>query len=102
MDEPLAAIDALTRNTLQEEILRVCDARDGQPRKTVIYVTHSIDEAVFLSDRIVLMSPRPGRVFDLLDVPLPFPRSDETRQLPGFHELTKQIWQALKVYAKPE
>lgn len=102
MDEPLAAIDALTRNTLQEEILGVCDTRDGQPRKTVIYVTHSIDEAVFLSDRIVLMSPRPGRVLDILDIRLPFPRTDETRQLPEFHALTKRIWQALKVYAKPE
>lgn len=102
MDEPLAAIDALTRNTLQEEILRVCDARDGQPRKTVLYVTHSIDEAVFLSDQIVLMSPRPGRILGILDVRLPFPRTDETRQLPEFHALTKQIWQALKIYAKPE
>ncbi len=102
MDEPLAAIDALTRNTLQEEILRVCDARDGRPRKTVIYVTHSIDEAVFLSDRIVLMSPRPGRVFDIIDVDLPSPRTDATRQHPEFHALTKRIWESLKIYAKPE
>ena len=101
MDEPLAAIDALTRNTLQEEILRVCDARNGTRRKTVIYVTHSIDEAVFLSDRIVVMSPRPGRVFELVDVPLPAPRTDETRLLPEFHELTARIWRSLKIYAKP-
>jgi NitT/TauT family transport system ATP-binding protein len=101
MDEPLAAIDALTRNTLQEEILRVCDARDGRPRTTVIYVTHSIDEAVFLSDRIVLMSPRPGRVLNVLDVNLPAPRTDVTRQLPAFHELTGRIWESLKIYAKP-
>ena len=102
MDEPLAAIDALTRNTLQEEILRVCDARHGRPRKTVIYVTHSIEEAVFLSDRIVLMSPRPGRVLDIVEVGLPSQRIDETRQLPEFHALTKRIWQSLKIYAKPE
>lgn len=101
MDEPLAAIDALTRNTLQEEILRVCDARDDSPRKTVVYVTHSIDEAVFLSDRIVLMSPRPGRVLDIVPVPLSHPRTDETRQNAEFHDLTKRIWQALKIYAKP-
>lgn len=101
MDEPLAAIDALTRNTLQEEILRVCGARDGRSRTTVIYVTHSIDEAVFLSDRIVLMSPRPGRVLDVLDVKLPSPRNDTTRRLPAFHDLTGRIWQSLKIYAKP-
>lgn len=101
MDEPLAAIDALTRNTLQEEILRVCDARDGRSRTTVVYVTHSIDEAVFLSDRIVLMSPRPGRVLEVLDVDLPSPRTDATRQLAAFHDLTGRIWQSLKIYAKP-
>lgn len=101
MDEPLAAIDALTRNTLQEEILKVCEPRDGHPRKTAIYVTHSIEEAIFLSDRIVLMSPRPGRVIETLTVDLPEPRSDETRQLPAFHELSKQIWQTLKIYTKP-
>jgi NitT/TauT family transport system ATP-binding protein len=101
MDEPLAAIDALTRNTLQEEIHRVCDARSDSPRKTVVYVTHSIDEAVFLSDRIVLMSPRPGRVLDIVPVPLSHPRSDDTRQNPEFHDLTKRIWQALKIYARP-
>jgi NitT/TauT family transport system ATP-binding protein len=101
MDEPLAAIDALTRNTLQEEILKVCGARDGGARKTAIYVTHSIDEAVFLSDRIVLMSPRPGRILDIIDVDLPTPRDDATRQRPEFHELTARIWQSLKIYAKP-
>lgn len=101
MDEPLAAIDALTRNTLQEEILRVCEARDGQPRKTAVYVTHSIEEAVFLSDRIVVMSPRPGRIIEILPVRFPSPRTDETRQLPAFHELAKHIWQVLKVYTKP-
>jgi NitT/TauT family transport system ATP-binding protein len=101
MDEPLAAIDALTRNTLQEEILRVCEARDEQPRKTAVYVTHSIEEAVFLSDRIVVMSPRPGRVIEILPVKLPSPRTDEIRQLPEFHELAKHIWQVLKIYTKP-
>ena len=101
MDEPLAAIDALTRNALQEEILKVCEARDDQPRKTAVYVTHSIEEAVFLSDRIVLMSPRPGRIIQFLSVDLPYPRTDETRQLPDFHRLAKDIWQTLKIYTKP-
>jgi len=101
MDEPLAAIDALTRNSLQEEILKVCEARDGHPRKSAVYVTHSIEEAVFLSDRIVLMSPRPGRVIDILPVDLPTQRVDEVRQLAGFHDLSRKIWETLKIYTKP-
>jgi NitT/TauT family transport system ATP-binding protein len=101
MDEPLAAIDALTRNLLQEEILRVCEAPDGGSRKTAIYVTHSIEEAIFLSDRIVLMSPRPGRIIEVVPVDLPYPRSDRTRQLPEFHHLSEQIWQKLKIYTRP-
>src|SRR5262249_13995704 len=64
-DEPLAAIDALTRQSLQEEILRITSPPGGSARKTVLYVTHSIEEAVFLSDRIVLMTPRPGRVLKI-------------------------------------
>jgi len=72
-----------------------------QPRKTGIYVTHSIEEAIFLSDRIVVMSPRPGRIIEILSVNLPSPRTDETRQMPECHELVKHIWQALKIYAKP-
>lgn len=101
MDEPLAAIDALTRNALQEEILKVCEARDSARRKTAIYVTHSIEEAIFLSDRIVLMSPRPGRIIDVLNVDLPTPRNDDTRQLPAFLELSRHIWQTLKIYTRP-
>ena len=96
MDEPLAAIDALTRQSLQEEILRVASARDGRPRRTVVYVTHSIEEAVFMSDRIVLMSPRPGRVLKIVDVPFGRQRDDGTRLLPQFSALCGEIWQALK------
>ena len=101
MDEPLAAIDALTRNSLQEEILKVCDARDGQPRKSVLYVTHSIEEAVFLSDRIVVMTPRPGRILDVVSVPFGRPRNDATRLSPEFQQLTGSIWSTLKSYVKP-
>jgi NitT/TauT family transport system ATP-binding protein len=96
MDEPLAAIDALTRQSLQEEILRVASARDGRPRRTVIYVTHSIEEAVFMSDRIVLMSPRPGRVLKILDVPFGRQRDDTTRLEPRYQALCGEIWQTLK------
>ncbi|MSQ54775.1 MAG: ABC transporter ATP-binding protein [Betaproteobacteria bacterium] len=101
MDEPLAAIDALTRNALQEEILKVCDARDGRPRTSVLYVTHSIEEAVFLSDRIVVMTPRPGRVLEVVRVPFDRPRNDATRLSPEFQRLAGEIWGTLKSHVKP-
>lgn len=101
MDEPLAAIDALTRNALQEEILKVCDARDGRPRKSVLYVTHSIEEAVFLSDRIVVMTPRPGRILDVVHVPFGRSRGDDTRLSPEFQRLAGEIWSTLKSHVKP-
>jgi len=101
MDEPLAAIDALTRNSLQEEILKVCDARDGRTRKSVIYVTHSIEEAVFLSDRIVVMTPRPGRILEVIAVPFDRPRNDDTRLAPTFQLLAGEIWGILKSYVQP-
>lgn len=101
MDEPLAAIDALTRNALQEEILKVCDARAGRPRKSVIYVTHSIEEAVFLSDRIVVMTPRPGRILEVIPVPFERPRNDATRLTSEFQQLAGQIWATLKSYVRP-
>jgi NitT/TauT family transport system ATP-binding protein len=96
MDEPLAAIDALTRQSLQEEILRITSARGGQGRKTVVYVTHSIEEAVFLSDRIVLMTSRPGRILKVLEVPLRRERDDATRLRPEYQSLCGEIWQTLK------
>jgi NitT/TauT family transport system ATP-binding protein len=100
MDEPLAAIDALTRHALQEEILKVCAGRGSRRRKTVVYVTHSIEEAVFLSDRILLMTPRPGRVLSAVDVPFGRARDDATRLTPEFTRLVGEIWQALKVHMK--
>jgi NitT/TauT family transport system ATP-binding protein len=96
LDEPLAAIDALTRNTLQEEILKVCAARADRPRTTAVYVTHSIEEAVFLSDRIVVMTPRPGRVLEVLDVPFGAPRKEDIRLSPEFQRLVGEIWSHLK------
>lgn len=101
MDEPLAAIDALTRNALQEEILKVCDARDGHPRKSVLYVTHSIEEAIFLSDRIVVMTPRPGRILEVVRVPFGRLRNDATRLSPEFQRLSGEIWSTLKSHVKP-
>lgn len=99
MDEPLSAIDAMTRNTLQEDIHRLCRGGEGGP-KTVLYVTHAIDEAVFLSDRVVMLAPRPGRVVGTMDIPFGRERSDDTRALPEFQALVNEIWHTMKAYAK--
>lgn len=92
MDEPFGSVDALTRQALQEELLNLWQ-RDP---KTVVFVTHSIDEAVYLSDRIAMMTPRPGRIAEVLDVPLPRPRGADVRRQPVFAELTAYIWETLK------
>jgi NitT/TauT family transport system ATP-binding protein len=90
LDEPLGAVDALTREELQDEIQRIWWA-DGEERKCVVNITHSIDEAVYLSDRVVVMSPRPGRVRAIVDVGLPRPRMEHMRVTVGFQELVERI-----------
>ena len=93
MDEPFGSVDAQTRQLLQEELLQLWQ----RERKTVIFITHSMDEAVYLSDRVVIMTPRPGQVAEILDVPLPRPRiADEVRRDPKFVDLTNYIWDSLK------
>jgi len=93
MDEPFGAVDAQTRQLLQEELLELWQ----RERKTVIFITHSMDEAVYLSDRVVVMTPRPGKVTEVLDVPLTRPRiTEEVRRDPKFAELTNYIWHSLK------
>ncbi|HEY1235446.1 MAG TPA: ABC transporter ATP-binding protein [Candidatus Binatia bacterium] len=93
MDEPFGAVDAQTRQLLQEELLVLWQ----RERKTVVFVTHSMDEAVYLSDRVVVMSPRPGKVAEILDVPLPRPRvSEQVRRHAKFVDLTNYIWESLK------
>jgi NitT/TauT family transport system ATP-binding protein len=93
MDEPFGAVDAQTRQLLQEELLELWQ----RERKTVVFITHSMDEAVYLSDRVVVMTPRPGRVAEILDVPLERPRNaDEVRRDPKFIDLTNYIWNSLK------
>ena len=99
MDEPLSAIDAMTRNTLQEDIHRLCSRADGGS-KTVLYVTHAIDEAVFLSDRVVMLAPRPGRVVGAMVIPFGRERNDDTRALPEFQALVNEIWHTMKAYTK--
>jgi len=92
MDEPLGALDAQTRIVLQEELLRLWEGS----RQTVLYVTHSIEEAVLLGDRVVLMTAHPGTNKAAFDVPLPRPRSLRTTAEPEFGRLTFAIWEALR------
>ena len=94
MDEPFSALDALTRDEMALELLRIMD----EEPKTVIFVTHSIPEALLLADRIVVMSPRPGRVQEILDVPFARPRGLETMTDPQFNTLANEIRQ--KVFTK--
>jgi NitT/TauT family transport system ATP-binding protein len=96
MDEPFGALDAMTRDEMNLELLRVWgEARDANPRKTILFVTHSIPEAVLLADRVVVMTPRPGRVAAVFTVPLPRPRAMETRADPRFGALCVAIYEAL-------
>jgi len=92
MDEPFGALDAQTRVLLQEEVARI----SAETKKTVLFVTHSIEEAVFLGDRIVVMSARPGRIRAEYTVPIDRPRTPETRSLPAFVTLTQDLWHTLK------
>ncbi len=87
MDEPFSALDALTRDEMSLELLRIWHERP----KTVIFVTHSIPEAILLADRIVVMSPRPAHIVDTIRVPLPRPRSLESMADPIFNELANDI-----------
>lgn len=96
MDEPFASVDAQTREILQEELLRIWE----EQRQTMVFITHSIDEAVLLGDRVAVMSPRPGRVQEILDVPFARPRAPGVvRALPEFAELRTYIWDQLRQQA---
>jgi NitT/TauT family transport system ATP-binding protein len=92
MDEPFGSLDAQTRTVLQEELLRVWESE----RKTVLYVTHSIDEAVYMSDRIVLLTARPGRTKAEYTVELPRPRSMEMRGWNTYTKMSLDIWACLR------
>jgi NitT/TauT family transport system ATP-binding protein len=92
MDEPFGALDAQTREVLQIELLKIWEA----DRKTVVFVTHSLDEAILLSDRIVIMGTRPGHIKSIIDVNLPRPRSDDMRGDPVWTNLRRHLWQLLK------
>ena len=87
MDEPFGALDALTRAQLQIDLQNIWQSS----RKTVVFVTHSIEEAVFLSDRVIVMTPRPGRVREVIAIDLPRPRGLDTRERPAFTEAIHRV-----------
>ena len=92
MDEPFGALDEIVRDKLNEQLLRLWD-RTG---KTVVFVTHSIPEAVFLSTRIVVMSPRPGRVHDIVPCDFPRDRTLDIRETPAFLEVAHRVREGLR------
>ena len=94
MDEPFGALDAMTRDEMNVELLRIW-GQGGAARKTIVFVTHSIPEAAFLADRIVVLSPRPGRVTSVHEVGIPRPRGVQTRADPELGRLTLQIYDEL-------
>jgi NitT/TauT family transport system ATP-binding protein len=91
MDEPFGALDEMTRERLNLELLRIWEASGS----TIVFVTHSIPEAVFLSTRVVVMSPRPGRIAGIVEVDLPYPRTARTREAPRFFELVTEVRERL-------
>jgi NitT/TauT family transport system ATP-binding protein len=91
MDEPFGALDALTRVNLQEQLLDTW----SKEKRTVVFITHDVDEAVFLGNRVVVMAARPGRIFDIVDIDLPYPRTEEVRLSPEFQDLRNRVWRSV-------
>ncbi len=93
MDEPFGALDEMTRERMNNELLRIWRTIQDM---SVIFVTHSIPEAVYLSTKVIVLSPRPGRLAEIIDVPLPHPRGPETRDLDDFFHLMSRVRHALR------
>lgn len=91
MDEPFGALDALTRVQMQDELLSTWQ----KERRTIVFITHDVDEAVYLASRVVVMSPRPGRISEIIDVPLPYPRTEELRLSPEFASIRARVWRGV-------
>lgn len=92
LDEPFGALDALTRMEMQQWLLRIWE----ETRRSVLFVTHSIDEALLLSDRIYVLAGRPSGVADIIDVPFGRPREESVAQLPEFQQLKRRIYETLR------
>lgn len=95
MDEPFGALDALTRVQLQDQL----QATWGAEQRTVMFITHDVDEAVYLANRVIVMAARPGRIFEVIDVDLPHPRTEEIRLSQAFTAIRNRVWHA--VYHQP-
>ena len=88
MDEPFGALDAQTRTQLQQELLNTWE----KEQKTCFFITHDVEEAIILAQRVVIMCARPGRVKEIVDIDIPYPRDQETKMSPRFLELKNHIW----------
>jgi NitT/TauT family transport system ATP-binding protein len=92
MDEPFGSLDAMTKDELNLELLRIW----RETEKTIMFITHDLDEAIFLSDRVIVLSPRPGQVADVIDIDLERPRNEDTRGSKRFVELSAELHQHFK------
>jgi NitT/TauT family transport system ATP-binding protein len=97
MDEPFAALDAQTRELMQAELLRIW----SEAHKTVLFITHQIDEAIYLSDRVLVMSARPGRILADIAIDLPRPRELEIKRSPAFIAYADEVWNLIRTQLKP-
>ena len=88
MDEPFGALDAQTRTQLQTELLDTWQKK----KKTCFFITHDVDEAIILAQKVIIMSARPGRIKDIVDINIPYPRTQETKMTPEFMALKNHIW----------
>ncbi|MDQ7903695.1 ABC transporter ATP-binding protein [Phytohabitans sp. ZYX-F-186] len=91
MDEPFGALDALTRVQMQDQLLRAWSAE----QRTIMFITHDVDEAVYLANRVVVMAARPGRIKEIIPVELPYPRTEAHRLSPEFTEIRNRVWHAV-------
>ena len=94
MDEPFGALDAQTRQVMQDDLLQLWQEDE---RKTTVFITHSMEESVYLSDRVLLMDTRPGHIQEVIDIDLPRPRDASARRTPEFIEMTAHIWEQLRL-----
>ncbi|WP_068314329.1 ABC transporter ATP-binding protein [Polycladidibacter hongkongensis] len=91
MDEPFGALDALTRVNMQDQLLDTW----SRERRTIMFITHDVDEAVYMANRVIVMASRPGRLKEIIPVNLPYPRTEDIRLSPEFAEIRNRVWHAV-------